>query len=72
MKLAYFILLHILFFTSYGQTKISQDDFIGSWKFIELQDENGVKHTQIPMTYSEIVLSINFGDKIKPLFFDKF
>jgi len=36
---------------SYSQTKISQNDFIGSWKFIELQDENGIKHNEIPMYF---------------------
>ena len=66
------VMFSIFSIASYSQVKISQDDFIGSWKFIELQDEKGIKHTEIPMTYSEIVLSINFGDKIKPLFFDKF
>lgn len=51
MKFIYIILLHILSFISYGQIKISEDDFIGSWKFIELQDENGIKHTEIPMYF---------------------
>lgn len=51
MKFIYLILLHILSYSSYCQNKISQDDFIGTWKFIELQDENGIKHTEIPMYF---------------------
>lgn len=51
MKITYLILLYITSFTIYSQNKISQDDFIGSWKFIELQDENGIKHTEIPMYF---------------------
>lgn len=51
MKFIYLILLYITTFTIYSQNKTSQDDFIGSWKFIELQDENGIKHTEIPMYF---------------------
>lgn len=51
MKFTYLILLYIISCTLYSQNKISQDDFIGSWKFIELQDEKGIKHTEIPMYF---------------------
>lgn len=42
------VMFSIFSIASYSQ---SQDDFIGSWKFIELQDENGIKHTEIPMYF---------------------
>lgn len=45
------VMFSIFSIASYSQVKISQDDFIGSWKFIELQDENGIKHTEIPMYF---------------------
>lgn len=45
------VVFSIFSIASYSQVKISQDDFIGSWKFIELQDENGIKHTEIPMYF---------------------
>jgi len=66
MKFIYIILLNILFFPSYGQTKISQDDLIGSWKFIELQDENGVIHTEILSSFQgqETIEVINRNDYI--------
>jgi|SRR5690606_1677122 len=51
MRFIYLILLHTLSFSSYCQNKISQEYFIGSWKFIELQDEKGIKHTDIPMYF---------------------
>jgi len=45
------VMFSIFSIASYSQVKISQDDFIGSWKFIQLQDENGIKHTEIPMYF---------------------
>lgn len=66
MRFTYLILLHILSFNTYCQNKILQDDFIGSWKFIELQDENGIKHTEIPMYFQgqKTVEVINRDDYI--------
>lgn len=36
---------------SYSQKELSEKDLIGTWKFIELQDENGIKHNEIPMYF---------------------
>lgn len=51
---------------SYSQKDFSKDVFIGTWKFIQLQDENGIKHTEIPMYFQgeKTVEIINRSDYI--------
>lgn len=51
---------------SYSQKDFSKDVLIGTWKFIELQDENGIKHTEIPMYFQgeKTVEIINRSDYI--------
>ncbi len=36
---------------SYAQEEISKELLIGSWSFIQLQDKNGIKHTEIPIHF---------------------
>lgn len=47
------LIIIVLYFTNgYSQT-ISELDLIGKWKFIELQDEKGIKQTKIPFPKSK-------------------
>ena len=51
---------------SYSQEEISKEVLIGSWSFIQLQDKNGIKHTEIPMHFQgqKTVEVINRNDYI--------
>lgn len=66
MKHLLFYLFILLSTFSYSQQDFSKEDFIGTWKFIELQDEKGIKHTEIPMYFQgqETVEVINRSDYI--------
>ncbi|MBA5791738.1 hypothetical protein H1R17_10985 [Flavobacterium sp. xlx-214] len=64
-----YLLLYLSILTSslaYSQQEISKEVLMGSWKFIQLQDENGVKHTEIPMYFQgeKTVEIINRDDYI--------
>lgn len=69
MKIKLIILSTFLPSLIYSQEDITKESLIGTWKFIELQDENGIKHTEINKSYQEqnIIELINRSDYI---FFD--
>ncbi|MFC4691623.1 hypothetical protein ACFO5T_14400 [Dokdonia genika] len=49
MKKIVFIIISILIYNSGFSQNLTEDDLIGEWEFIELQDENGDKQTKIPL-----------------------
>jgi len=53
--------LTLLFSGLIYSQKNSKSDLIGEWSFIHLQDENGIKHTEIPIRFKgkEAVEKIN-------------
>ena|SRR5690554_4416596 len=48
MKKIIFIIIYVFFSHTMFSQNITESDLIGEWKFIELQDENGIKKTEIP------------------------
>ena len=53
MKITIIIIItFVVFKTSFSQ-EVTELDLIGEWEFIELQDENGEKHTKIPLSKFE-------------------
>jgi len=49
MRKTIFIILSLIIFQVGISQNLTESDLIGEWEFIELQDENGEKHTKIPL-----------------------
>ena len=49
MKKIFTIFICILIYQSGKSQDLTKIDIVGEWQFIELQDENGVKQTKIPL-----------------------
>lgn len=45
-----FTIVTLLYFHTGISQELTENDLIGEWSFIKLQDENGVKQTEIPLT----------------------
>lgn len=50
MRQTIFLILSLLIFQVGISQNLTESDLIGEWEFIELQDENGIKQTKIPLS----------------------
>lgn len=49
MRQTIFLILSFIIFQTVISQNVTKSDLIGEWEFIELQDENGIKQTEIPL-----------------------